>query len=818
MSRQAWLRAGTACTAWLLALLAPLPSLPQTQDQLDTSSRTLRARQRLWEPREATRAIDAAGEQARTAPTGPSGAPSAPLAVPGAPPLPEPGPESLPWGGIPAPGQPLASGLPPAPMTTAPGTPAPQRAGAPDRNAPVTFTAETINYDEPTQTVTATGRVEAWQNDRVLQADRVTFDRRTGIARAEGNVVLVEPDGQVLFAESAALNQDFSEGIVRSMRGLLADNGRMAATAARRRDGRLTEMFRTVYTTCDPCERDPQRAPLWQLRARRAQHDQEAKRIEYWDTTMEMAGIPIFYIPYFNHADPTVKRASGLLPPLVGTTTTLGNFFSVPYFQVIDPQTDITVEPIFTTEENAVLTGELRRRFDSGYLSFRGSGTYDSQDQWRGHILGAGRFTVNDTWRTGFDLARASDSSYLRNYRFGSPAYLTTRPFVEGFWGRSYALLDASAYQGLASIDADIPTPLVVPRALFAYNGPPGWMGGRARFDFGGYGITRQGGTDSARIGGRADWSSEVVDAIGSRWSFGTRMDLYGYNFGDFPSGVGTVRAGSSVIAHPQVFGMWRLPLYRRYGSVTHRVEPMLQAVAAPVVGRNNWPNEDSRDVEFTDANLFNLNRFPGRDQLEGGARMMAGLRNTLFLDGGQSMEVMFGQSYRANYDNQFDPQSGLADRISDYVARVSIDPLPWFGLSYRTRIAKDQLRQTFSDVSATFSRGPVSASASYVYVPPSATALRPVRREEVGGGVYVGPFDGTPLARWRGYAAAYYDLQQSVPVYTTFGAIYEDECFIFNVRFLRTYTNPALNAAGGSTLLFQLTFKTVGDFGFSPF
>jgi LPS-assembly protein len=813
MSRHARLLAGSACIAGLLVALSPGPAEPQTQDQLDRTSRNLRVRSRLWEPVEVRRSVDAAATAARTVPRGPG-------VVPGAPPIPEEPAGELPWGGIPAPGAPMGQAPPPPTVAPPAAVPVPGRrpSTTADRNAPVTFTAETISYDEPTQTVTATGRVEAWQNDRVLQADRVTFDRRTGIARAEGNVVLLEPDGQVLFAESATLNQDFSEGIAQGMRGLLADNGRLAATAARRRDGRLTEMYRTVYTTCDPCERDPQRPPLWQIRARRAQHDQEAKRIEYWDTTMQLAGIPIFYLPYFNHADPTVKRASGLLPPLLGTTTTLGTFFSVPYYRVIDDQTDATVEPIYTTKEGLVVAGELRRRFDSGYLTFRGSATRDSQNQDRGHILGAGRFTVDDTWRTGFDLARVSDASYLRNYRFGSPAYLTTRPFVEGFWPRSYALVDAFAYQGLATIDRAIPTPLVLPRAQFFYNGPPGWMGGRFSFDAGGYAITRESGTDSRRIGGRAEWNTELVDRIGSRWSFGTRMDLYGYNFGDFPSGVGTVRAGSAGVAHPQVYGMWRLPLYRRYGSVTHRVEPIVQAVAAPITGRNNWPNEDSRDVEFTDANLFNLNRFPGRDQLEGGARMMAGVRNTLFLDGGQSMEAMFGQSYRANYDNQFDPQSGLADRVSDYVARLSIDPLPWLGLAYRTRIAKDQLRQTFSDISATFGNGPIGASASYVYVPPSATALRPIRREEVGGGISVGPFPGTRLERWRGSAAAYYDLQQSVPVYTVFGLVYEDECFIFRVRYLRTYTNPALNAAGGTTVLFQLTFKTVGDFGFSPF
>jgi LPS-assembly protein len=44
--------------------------------------------------------------------------------------------------------------------------------------------------------------------------------------------------------------------------------------------------------------------------------------------------------------------------------------------------------------------------------------------------------------------------------------------------------------------------------------------------------------------------------------------------------------------------------------------------------------------------------------------------------------------------------------------------------------------------------------------------------------------------------------------------AIYEDECFIFDLRFYRRYTN--INGDNGATsILFLLTFKTIGQFGY---
>ena len=101
----------------------------------------------------------------------------------------------------------------------------------------------------------------------MLRADKVTFDRNTGVAAAKGNVVLLEPDGQVLFADYAELTQDMKNGVLRDMRAILAENGRLAANGARRTEGQINEMSRVVYSTCNLCAKDPTRPPLWQIRA-----------------------------------------------------------------------------------------------------------------------------------------------------------------------------------------------------------------------------------------------------------------------------------------------------------------------------------------------------------------------------------------------------------------------------------------------------------------------------------------------------------------------------------------------------------------------
>ncbi len=193
----------------------------------------------------------------------------------------------------------------------------------------------------------------------MLRADKITFDRNTNVAAASGNVVLVEPDGQVLFADYAELTQGMREGVLRSMRTLLAENGQLAANGARRVEGKVNELTHAVYTTCNLCKTDPSKPPLWQLRAYSAVQDVENHRIEYQDATLEMFGLPVAYLPWLSHADPSVRRSSGFLVPSFGDQSHIGAFLATPYFWAIDNQQDVTLTPEVTTQSGPQLSAGL---------------------------------------------------------------------------------------------------------------------------------------------------------------------------------------------------------------------------------------------------------------------------------------------------------------------------------------------------------------------------------------------------------------------------------------------------------------------------
>ena len=177
---------------------------------------------------------------------------------------------------------------------------------------------------------------------------------------ASGEVALLEPGGEAMFADSVELTGDLRNGVVRRLSVLLTDNSRIAANGARRIDGQRTVMRKAVFSPCALCPEDPARPPLWQVKAGTVIHDQAKRALIYYDASLEAFGVPVLYTPYFRHPDPTVTRHTGFLTPTYRSSTALGEEVEIPYYWNLAPNRDATFAPRFTSDEGVVLAGEYR--------------------------------------------------------------------------------------------------------------------------------------------------------------------------------------------------------------------------------------------------------------------------------------------------------------------------------------------------------------------------------------------------------------------------------------------------------------------------
>jgi LPS-assembly protein len=706
------------------------------------------------------------------------------------------------------------------------GTPAPavaQPAG-PTQNAPVTFTADEVQYDQNAALVVARGRVEAFQGGRILRADELTYNRNTGVATARGNVQLIEADGQVMFADNAELSNQMRDGVLEGLRGHLLQNGRIAAAGARRTDGSIFDLSRVVYSVCEPCKDDPLAPPIWQLRARTATLDRTEQQVRYRGASLDMAGVPVIWLPYFQHPDGSAARQSGFLSPSFGITKYLGGFIETPYYWAIDETQELVLRPTTSTRVAPNLGVDYRRRFNTGEVEILSSaghldGRDGTEEGFAGHIFARGRFSLDETWRAGFDANRASSEQYLRIYRYGAQRVLPTTLFTEGFWGREgFARFDARAYQGLRQSDDISRIPLVLPNIYADWESPEDSLGGRFTVDTWNFAIFRGSGTSTRRMSSRIGYAVPRMDELGGIWTLRAQSDLAAYDFEDInlaPNFATGSANGQSAAANIRTGLDWRMPFLRDGGDWGRQViEPRVQLVTGPMTGSQyRIPNEDSIVFDFTDANLFSLNRFTGRDRQEGGTRADMALRGAWFLPQDRQVEAVVGRSFRVQEDGgPFYPYSGLENRASDWVSRLTFRPASWLDLTGRARRGGESFAARAYDISGTLRPSDdTSFTLGYLQAPPMPYLNPLAQREEI----YLGA--SQRLGFWRFGAFGRQDMQLNRPVALGVSAMYEDECFIFETRFTKRYAeDPATNDLypGATMLLFRFGFKTIGDFG----
>jgi lipopolysaccharide assembly outer membrane protein LptD (OstA) len=111
----------------------------------------------------------------------------------------------------------------------------------PPRGTPVDVAADRITYDADADVAVATGQVVITYGNYVLEAREVVYDRRNDRLRADGEIRLIEPGGNVLEADVAELWNRMRDGFATHLRLLLTNEATITArirqTQRRRRHG-----------------------------------------------------------------------------------------------------------------------------------------------------------------------------------------------------------------------------------------------------------------------------------------------------------------------------------------------------------------------------------------------------------------------------------------------------------------------------------------------------------------------------------------------------------------------------------------------------
>ena len=713
--------------------------------------------------------------------------------------------------------------------------------------------ADELIYDRDGSTITAAGGVRIEYGGNQLVAKKVTYQQKTGRLLAEGNVEIIQPDGNRIYADKIDITDDFKDGFVNALRVETIDNTRFAAESAERVGGEVTTFNQGVYTACEPCKDNPDKPPLWQIKSRKIIWDGRKHTIRFERPRLEFFGVPLAFLPFLEIADPTVKRKTGFLLPSVSSKTELGIGVKVPFYLALSPSYDVTLYGTYYSRQGFLGEAEWRQRLNTGSYSVKlagidqrepgafGAGTVDraAEQRWMGGSKG--QFQINPRWTFGWNVLAQSDKNFAYTYQIeGYKDYLVKNDiYLTGLSGRNFFDLHAykfsvqdSPADAAASLDSK--QPFVLPSFDYSWTAPNPVAGGELNVNLNSQVIARY-DRDPAAVGvnlpgiegksgrftGELEWKRTFIAPGGLAVTpiLALRGDGHFVNL-DGQSAlldVGTLTQAEAFRAIATAGLELRWPILFSTTSATHVLEPMAQ-----IFVRNNerlagrLPNEDAQSFVFDASNLFERDKFSGFDRMEGGIRANVGLRYSGTFSNGWSAHALFGQSYHLGGVNSFTlpdlvnvgASSGLETNVSDYVGMFGINYSARFSLAARARFDQKTFEMRRGEVEAALTGERGSVNARYAFIQAQPLYGFSANRHEVSGSV-----SAKINANWRAFGSATYDLVSKTLVSDSIGLAYDDECFTFSLTGLQTRsTTPGSKAV--NSFGFFISLRTLGDFG----
>jgi len=719
---------------------------------------------------------------------------------------------------------------------TQPPAPTKESESAPEDE--VTFSAAQLDYDDNADVVTATGDVRMFRNGARLRADKVTWNRQSGQVRATGNVAVVNANGDKAYGDDITLTDELHDGVADNMLLVLANGGRLAAQHGERK-GNITTLNHAAYTPCR-VEDDAgcPKTPSWQISAVRVVVDEGTHRISYKDARLTVFGKTILALPAFSHPDgsDTGQGNSGLLLPNFQVNKSNGVEIDLPYYVQLGRNRDLTVTPHLYTAVAPGLEAQYRALTGNGAYQVSGMVTYSSRlpataDQTvtpvessngvRGYLDANGTWQLDPYWSVHGSVRLTTDRTFMKRYYISNDDRLRSTVKAERIDPDSYLSIAGWFVQDLRPGYREGQQPIALPAIDYRRRFADPWLGGVFTAQVNSLALTRTDGQDTQRAFAGLRWDLRTLTPLGQEVTFtaygradvyhtddsaATATQIYRGTDGWHGRGIGALAADM------------RWPFVGELLGGVQQIVPRVQLVAEPKIKNIDIPDEDSRAVDLEDSNLFALNRFSGYDRWEDSSRVTYGAEWN-YTRPKLDVRAIVGQSYRLSTEPTILPSgTGLSDRFSDYVGRVSIRYGNFLELTERFRLDKDNLAVRRNEVDATIGGRNTYAEIGYLklhrQIDTSIEDLRDMSEIRLGARVQIARY-------WSIFGSTVVDLTTHKedplslsdgyqPVRHRLGLLYENECMSLGVTWRKDYDETG-DARRGSTFSLRLALKNLG-------
>ena len=651
--------------------------------------------------------------------------------------------------------------------------------------------ADSVVFASGTQELRASGNVEILQNGVRLRAQSISYNGETDTLVVTGPIYIIDQTDTLIVADFAQLSGDLRDGVLKSARVVYARQLQVAAAEIRRTEGRYTQFYKTIASSCHICESDP--VPLWEIRSKRVVHDATERQIYFDEATLRVLGVPVFYTPYLRLPDPTVKRSNGFLFPELRSNGDLGVGLRTPYFFTLGDHADLTLTPWVTSKGARTLEARYRQKFAKGEIELNGAVTDDNVTNLdaRSYLFADGTFALGRGFTGKFDVELVSDPGYLLLYGYSDKDILDSAISVERASRDEYIGAELIHYKSLRDGDDNRTLPTLVGDATYIKRFAPSSLGGIATLTAQTHGHYRRADSDPTsaglsrdvvRISTSAEWRRDWLWSNGMMVAAEGAIFIDGYKIRQ-PRANPTLAFDDTVEVTPYAAVEWRWPMLRQGARANHLLEPVVQLVLSKNSVSGEVDNEDSLLVEFDEANIFEFSRAPGVDNRELGNRLNLGLTYTRESHSGWKLGLTVGRILRRDDLNQFSNSTGLTGSKSDWLVAAQLKVGESFDLINRA-IFDDQFSFARNEMRMGWTADTFQLASTFAWLEADVAEGRPTDTSELA-------FEGAYRVsrHWTLSSELRYDFVNDRTTEAGLGISYQNECAKMDLSVSRRFT-----------------------------
>ena len=447
------------------------------------------------------------------------------------------------------------------------------------------------------------------------------------------------------------------------------------------------KVYKAVFSTCNTQDKE---CRGWEVNSDEFRHDKEKKVFEYRNSWLKLFDYKVFFTPYFNHPDPSVKRKSGFLTPYYGTSDSLGTQLNFPYFKVIDIDKDITFNPRYYADKSFLLQNEYRQALKNSNILSDFSFLIGEAGT-KGHLFYNQIGEINNNTDFELNIQNVKGDNYLKTHKLKDNSLIIKDDSVlVSNLDLNWQLNDSNLFTSF-KIYEDLSRnyhdryQYVLPDFNFTKNIiiPDSYNG---KFNFNSYGYNKLYNTNVTESVLTNDFlfsSNEYVNSKG----IASNYNLLLKNSNDHSNNSTNFQDNLNY----NLFGLFKydasFPLQKRMGNYTHFLKPLISFRYSP----NGNSDLSEKDLYLNYNNAFGINRISESSQVEGGESINLGLEfKRKDSNGLDIIDLKLANIIKIDEDYRMPDKSKLNKKRSDIFGEINYNFSNKINLGYYFSYDKD--------------------------------------------------------------------------------------------------------------------------------